>query len=413
MILRKIQLHPKTITLELLKRAEFKCEYCKQPISIENSYNFECDHIYPKSKKGSENIDNKAISCSKCNRLKSNKIDALNPYDNKRYPFFNPRQEQWDKHFEISTLSGVIIVKTSLVEATVFELQLDTKEIKTEHLINDQSVLEQENKETLNDLSLLRKYRLSTNEYFDHVQSFGEILLSREDILLSKNKYKLQFIIATQIIESYFTRSRSKSEVITGINKVNMYIKYFQKCGKQHLSNRLSLHLYTLYRQLNFFRTPTRFLLPNSVIKQIYLMPDNSLVEELKKVKKSIFIDKRFSYSRIRSLTARLHELDEIYFKNKTDYIFALLDILDIYQEFPEYFNKISFEYIVKSAIIANNIVVKHYQNDPTLISLIQRRIIALNLSSDQPKNVLQKKELLAFAKSNLLFNEIRQISLL
>lgn len=59
----------KKIRFEVFKRDSFTCQYCgsKPPQSV-----LECDHINPKSKGGSNNIDNLITSCFDCNRGKSN-----------------------------------------------------------------------------------------------------------------------------------------------------------------------------------------------------------------------------------------------------------------------------------------------------------------------------------------------------
>ena len=53
--------------LDVFKRDSFQCAYCgKTPPNVV----LEVDHIIPKSKSGSDDIDNLITSCFDCNRSK-------------------------------------------------------------------------------------------------------------------------------------------------------------------------------------------------------------------------------------------------------------------------------------------------------------------------------------------------------
>jgi hypothetical protein len=59
----------KTLRFEVFKRDNFRCVYCgRTPPEVI----LEVDHILPKSKNGSDDINNLVTSCSDCNRGKSN-----------------------------------------------------------------------------------------------------------------------------------------------------------------------------------------------------------------------------------------------------------------------------------------------------------------------------------------------------
>ena len=57
-------------------RAKFHCEYCgKDLISDIDTYDlFQIDHILPQSKVTDESLDNFALSCQLCNKIKSNTL---------------------------------------------------------------------------------------------------------------------------------------------------------------------------------------------------------------------------------------------------------------------------------------------------------------------------------------------------
>lgn len=61
----------KKVRFEVFKRDKFICQYCgKHPPDI----TLEIDHIIPKSKKGTDSLENLITSCFDCNRGKSNRL---------------------------------------------------------------------------------------------------------------------------------------------------------------------------------------------------------------------------------------------------------------------------------------------------------------------------------------------------
>ena len=62
---------------QIFKRDSFKCQYCGR--SIKDGAVLEVDHIIPKSRGGTDEIDNLITSCRECNRGKKDKL--LNEQD--------------------------------------------------------------------------------------------------------------------------------------------------------------------------------------------------------------------------------------------------------------------------------------------------------------------------------------------
>tara|TARA_R110001583_G_scaffold194829_2_gene367242 strand:+ start:2087 stop:2485 length:399 start_codon:yes stop_codon:yes gene_type:complete len=69
--------------VELAIRADFKCEYCEKDLlaNMDNYKLWQVDHIIPKSSNYNdfdyENFNNKAISCTQCNKDLKNKWNPL------------------------------------------------------------------------------------------------------------------------------------------------------------------------------------------------------------------------------------------------------------------------------------------------------------------------------------------------
>ncbi len=58
------------IRIELVRKHPF-CKYCGKKLELQNST---LDHVVPRSKGGSNKIDNLVLSCSPCNNAKADKI---------------------------------------------------------------------------------------------------------------------------------------------------------------------------------------------------------------------------------------------------------------------------------------------------------------------------------------------------
>lgn len=109
------------------ERARWKCEYCLSPHS-HSMQPLEADHIIPVSKGGRTSADNLALSCG-CNRFKSSKTHAHDPKTGKLVSLFNPRRQQWSKHFQWSDDSLSIIGRTATGRATVEALHLNRQQL--------------------------------------------------------------------------------------------------------------------------------------------------------------------------------------------------------------------------------------------------------------------------------------------
>lgn len=64
----------------ILKAKRLPCHLCGEPIDYESIYphpdSFVVDHIIPLAQGGSDTLDNKAPSHSRCNSIKGDKLDA-------------------------------------------------------------------------------------------------------------------------------------------------------------------------------------------------------------------------------------------------------------------------------------------------------------------------------------------------
>lgn len=114
---------------QVAKRANGKCEYCQSPERFSIS-GFSIEHVIPLSKDGPTTIDNLAFACQQCNNHKYNAIKAMDLVTEKMFPIFNPRQEDWSKHFAWDYQHIRIVGLTGTGRATVERLNLNRSNLK-------------------------------------------------------------------------------------------------------------------------------------------------------------------------------------------------------------------------------------------------------------------------------------------
>jgi 5-methylcytosine-specific restriction endonuclease McrA len=67
-----------TSRLRIRQRAGFLCEYCHSSEEASTSL-FTLDHLIPQSLGGTDNEDNLALACHRCNGRRYNFIDGIDP----------------------------------------------------------------------------------------------------------------------------------------------------------------------------------------------------------------------------------------------------------------------------------------------------------------------------------------------
>jgi len=56
------------------------------------------DHIIPQAKGGSDERENLAAACYRCNEYKGSKTEGIDPATGMLVPLFNPRSQIWKAH---------------------------------------------------------------------------------------------------------------------------------------------------------------------------------------------------------------------------------------------------------------------------------------------------------------------------
>jgi hypothetical protein len=85
----------------------------------------EIEHVVPVSQGVTDDDGNLWLACRFCNTFKSDAVDALDPVSGRRVLLYDPRRQDWNKHFRWSEDGARVVGLTPTGRATVAQLQLN------------------------------------------------------------------------------------------------------------------------------------------------------------------------------------------------------------------------------------------------------------------------------------------------
>lgn len=91
---------PAALRQLVFERAVGRCEYCLLPQAA-TVFQHEPDHIIPRQHDGQTTADNLALACTRCNRYKGPNVGSFDPETGELTPFYNPRTQPWQDHFQL------------------------------------------------------------------------------------------------------------------------------------------------------------------------------------------------------------------------------------------------------------------------------------------------------------------------
>jgi 5-methylcytosine-specific restriction endonuclease McrA len=109
---------------EVYERAKNRCEYCRTDSEISESP-FDVEHIIPEVEGGATLLENLALSCHGCNLHKSRRINNIDPLSGKIERLFDPRKDQWNKHFTWTDDYTILVGITPTGRVTVDTLKMN------------------------------------------------------------------------------------------------------------------------------------------------------------------------------------------------------------------------------------------------------------------------------------------------
>ena len=122
-----------TATRDLVRRrAAERCEYCglrKEHSELKHHI----EHVIAKQHGGSDDAENLALACHRCNLRKGPNLTGIDPQTGQVSRLFHPRRDRWPDHFIFE--SALITGLTSVGRASVHVLDLNDArrlELRTE-----------------------------------------------------------------------------------------------------------------------------------------------------------------------------------------------------------------------------------------------------------------------------------------
>lgn len=117
------------------KRADYLCEYCLTAEADRSSIH-QIDHIISLKHGGATTAENLAYACVFCNLQKGSDLGSIIWRTRELVRFFNPRTDQWSKHFQLN--EATIQPLTDIGEVTARILDFNS----TERIVERQALIE-------------------------------------------------------------------------------------------------------------------------------------------------------------------------------------------------------------------------------------------------------------------------------
>jgi 5-methylcytosine-specific restriction endonuclease McrA len=110
---------------EVRERAKYTCEYCQVKQVDSPLAALQIEHVIPKKHGGGDESANLGLACIDCNLHKGPNLTGIDPDSGEITPLFNPREQDWSKHFK---WEGVEIVGlTACGRTTVVVLDMNSE----------------------------------------------------------------------------------------------------------------------------------------------------------------------------------------------------------------------------------------------------------------------------------------------
>jgi hypothetical protein len=115
------------------ERASRRCEYCRLHEDDSDFLSFHVEHIVPKQHGGTDDPEILCYACSECNWAKGPNLSGM--LNGKIYPLFNPRRQNWTRHFYWDHTTLVGRTKTGMVTVQVLNINDPSRVMLRENLL--------------------------------------------------------------------------------------------------------------------------------------------------------------------------------------------------------------------------------------------------------------------------------------
>jgi hypothetical protein len=115
---------PDDVRDRVRQRADNRCGYCRSRQEYVLGF-LEIEHIIPKSRGGTDDEQNLWLACRLCNHYKGAQTQERDPQTGRLIGLFDPRRQQWRRHFRWSDDGLSILGRTACGRATVVALNIN------------------------------------------------------------------------------------------------------------------------------------------------------------------------------------------------------------------------------------------------------------------------------------------------
>jgi hypothetical protein len=117
---------PAALGRDVAREAGYRCGYCLCAEAV--GIPLEFDHLLPIARGGQTKRANLWLACTRCNKIRSDRIRASDPLTRRIFRLFNPRRDEWFDHFRWVDDGLRIAALTAIGRATVAALRLNSTE---------------------------------------------------------------------------------------------------------------------------------------------------------------------------------------------------------------------------------------------------------------------------------------------
>jgi glutaredoxin len=117
------------------ERANGRCEYCHFPQEAA-LLAFEMEHIIAEKHGGASEAQNLALACPYCNRAKGTDLGSVDPQTGSLTPFYNPRTQDWQAHFQLEGAEIIPLTAEGRVTVVILQLNDPARIAERQRLIN-------------------------------------------------------------------------------------------------------------------------------------------------------------------------------------------------------------------------------------------------------------------------------------
>jgi hypothetical protein len=115
------------------ERAGGRCEYCRLHEVETDFFAFHVEHVIAKKHGGTDDPETLCYACPECNWAKGPNLAGM--LEESMYPLFNPRTQNWQRHFRWDRTTLVGKTKTGIVTVQVLNINEASRVMLRENLL--------------------------------------------------------------------------------------------------------------------------------------------------------------------------------------------------------------------------------------------------------------------------------------